>query len=75
MYRRFSGLNLSNVTFSREYELIYGFPIDEAMKLLHAEVYSVGSHITFQGEKCHMNMCYGMTCFAMTEPLKENNSK
>ena len=67
-----AGCRLSNARLRKSSTLVYHFPIDEPFKIIHADVYSVGSEQAFDGEKGHMNILDGMTGYAVSEPLLSN---
>ena len=68
------GCRMTNATIKRFSELVYSFPVDEPMKVVHADVYTVGAEMGFSGEKHFMFIVCGMCTFAMWEPLRICNS-
>jgi hypothetical protein len=67
-----AGCKLSNARLRKSSTIVYNFPIDEPFKIIHADVYSVGSEQAFDGEKGYMNVLDGMTGYAVSEPLLAN---
>jgi hypothetical protein len=55
--------------------IVYNFLIGEPFKVIHADIYSVGSEQAFDGEKGHLNVLDGLTGYAISEPLLANQMK
>ena len=68
------GCILSDTSNRKVHELIYSFPVDEPMKVVHADVYTVGTELGFSGHRNFMVIVCGMCTFAVWEPLKQMNS-
>jgi hypothetical protein len=67
-----AGCRISNARMRKSSPIIYNFPINEPFKVIHAQVYAVGSEQAFKGKKGHMNVLDGMTGYAISEPLLAN---
>ena len=69
-----AGCKMANSYRRKNSEIIYSFPTDAPMKIVHADVYTVGADLDFSGHKNFMFIVDGLSTFAMWEPLKECNS-
>ncbi len=45
------GCALSNITSNRSSELVYSFPIDALMNVLHVDIYAVGVNLNYEGNR------------------------
>ena len=54
-------------------ELIYGFPIDGPMNVLHVDSFTVGKSINYAGDKGFLIAACGMCTFSVAEPVPESN--
>ena len=68
-----AGCKLAHSKLRKASSIVYNFPIDEPFKVIHADEYSVGSDTSFDGVKTYMNVLCGMTGFAVSEPIMQNN--
>ncbi len=69
MCRACPGCNLANPTNSKSAGLIYHFPIEAPMMVLHINGYSAGKQVGFEGSETYIIACYGMCTFAAMEPV------
>ena len=69
-----AGCYLADCSIRHTRELIYSFPVDEPFKVIHADVYTIGSELGFSGHKNFMVVICGLCTFACQEPLREMNS-
>ncbi len=69
MCRACPGCNLANQTNSKFTELVYNFPIEAPMMVLHIDGYSAGKQIGFEGSETYLIACCGMCTFAAMEPV------
>lgn len=69
------GCALSNLTNSRSSELVYGFPVDAPMRVLHVDIYAVGTEFNFDGNRYYLVAACGMTAFSVAEPTAEQNAE
>jgi hypothetical protein len=69
MCRACPGCNLANPTNSKSAELIYHFPIEAPMMVLHINGYSAGKQVGFEGSKMYIIACCGMCTFAAMEAV------
>jgi hypothetical protein len=69
MCRACPGCNLANPTNSKSAELIYHFPIEAPMMVLHIDGYSAEKQVGFEGSKTYIIACCGMCTFAAMEPV------
>ncbi len=63
------GCNHANPTNSKSAELIYHFPIEAPMMVLHIDGYSAGKQVGFKGSETYIIACCGMCTFAAMEPV------
>jgi hypothetical protein len=63
------GCTLSNPTHSKSAELVYHFPIEAPMMVLHIDEYSAGKQIGFKGSETYLIACCRMCTFAAMEPI------
>ena len=69
-----AGCALANSTIRPSAELMQSFPLDGPMLVLHLDVYSIGSQISFDGDKQYLIAACGMTTFGVCEPISSANS-
>jgi hypothetical protein len=69
MCRAYPGCNLANPTNSKSAELVYNFPIEAPMMVLHINGYSAGKQIGFKGSETYLIACCRMCTFAVMEPV------
>ena len=55
-------------------ELVYGFPLDGPMNVLHVDGFTVGASINYAGNKGFLVAACGMCTFAVVDPVPESNS-
>ena len=68
------GCALTNPTRGRSRELIYSFPIEAPMMVLHVNGYQVGKESGFEGSSHYLVACCGMCTFAAMEPIANANA-
>jgi hypothetical protein len=64
------GCALANATHRPLSELVYNFPIDAPFRVLLVDGYSARKHASFEGDKCYLIACCGMTGFSAMEPIQ-----
>ena len=62
-------MRLANPTHRKFSELIYNFPIGAPFLVMHFNAYDAGKHAVFEGSKCYLIGCCGMTSFACVKPV------
>ena len=65
---------MANATNNPSKELVYSFPLDGPMNVLHVDGYSVGANINFAGDKGFLIATCGMCTFAVAEPVSKTDS-
>ncbi len=60
---------LSNPTHGKSCKLIYSFPIEAPMMVLHIDGYQAGKESEFEGSSHYLIVCYGMCTFSVMEPF------
>jgi hypothetical protein len=75
MCKQCPGCALANGRVASSSELYYGFPITAPFNVLFVDGYSAGDHSSFDGHRVHLLACNGMTGFAVSEPVRQANSK
>eukprot|EP01082_Thalassiosira_pseudonana_P008343 g7453.t1 g7453 contig24:661092-664348(-) len=68
------GCNLSNANVRRSSELVYNFPMDAPMLVLHVDGYSLGKIESYEGTTSYLVAACGMTGFTAIEGVREANS-
>ncbi len=68
------GCALTNPTHGRSRELIYSFPIEAPMMVLHVDGYQAGKESGFEGSSHYLVACCGMCTFAAMEPITNANA-
>ena len=63
------GCALLNPTRTRSSELVYNFPIEAPMMVLHIDGYQAGAQQGFEGSTTYLIACCGMCTFAAMEPI------
>ena len=58
---------MANATHSSSNELVYNFPIDAPMSVLHINGYTVGANLNFAGDKGFLIAACGMCTFAVAK--------
>ena len=53
--------------------MVYGFPIDGPMNVLHLYGFTVGAIVNYAGNKGFLASACGMRTFAVAEPVPESN--
>ena len=69
MISSYIGCRLANATRFPTKELVYSFPIDVPMSVLHIGGYTVGANINFAGDKGFLITTCGMSTFSVAEPV------
>ncbi len=69
------GCALSNPTRSQSSELLYNFPIEAPMKVIHIDGYAAGKQQGFEGSELYLVACCGMCTFAAVEPISNASAK
>jgi hypothetical protein len=68
------GCTLTNPTRGQSHELIYSFPIEAPMMVLHVDGYQARKESRFEGSTHYLIACCGMCTFAAMEPISNANS-
>ncbi len=69
------GCTLSNPTQSQSSKLLYNFPIEAPMKVIHINGYAAGKQQGFEGSKIYLVTCCEMCTFAAMEPVTNPSAK
>jgi hypothetical protein len=69
------GCALSNQSCGKSSELVYYFPIKAPFCVLFVDAYKAGNHSSFEGDEAYLISCFGMTSFAVMEPIKHATSQ
>jgi hypothetical protein len=56
-------------------ELLYNFPIEAPMKVIHIDGYAAGKQQGFKGSNFYLVACCGMCTFAAVEPVSNASAK
>ena len=75
LVRSCSGCVLSNLYNSLSSELVYGFPVDVPMLVLHVDIYVAGTEFNFEGNRHYLIAACGMTTFAVAEPTATQDAE
>ena len=67
------GCTLAGTMTPSSKELVYGFPIDGPMNVLHVDDFTVGASINYAGDKGFLIAACGMCTFAVVDPVPELN--
>ena len=65
--------NLVGAMTSPSKELVYGFPIDGPMSVLHVDGFTVRASINYSGDKGFLIAACGKCTFAVADPVPESN--
>ena len=68
------GCQFANTTIRESSELMYSFPVDSPMSVLHIDGYAVGADVNFAGGKIFLIAICGMSSFAVVEPVTNPSS-
>ena len=68
------GCVTSDITSNRSSKLVYSFPIDEPMNVLHVDIYAAGANFNYEGNKHYLIASWGMTSFSVMEPTSKQNA-
>jgi hypothetical protein len=63
------GCTLANPTHLKSAKLVYHFPIEAPMMVLHIDGYSAWKQISFEGSETYLIACCGMCTFSAMEPI------
>jgi hypothetical protein len=74
MCHKCPGCALTNPTRGKSRELIYNFPIEAPMMVLHIDGYQAGKELGFKGSSHYLIACCRMSMFAVMEPVTNANS-
>ena len=74
MISKCAGCTLSGAMTSPSKELVYGFPIDGHMEVLHVDGFTVGASIHYACDKGFLVSTCGMCTYAVADPVPESNS-
>ena len=74
MISKCAGCRLANATVDKKSQLLFSFPVEGPMMVLHVDIYTVGATILFAGDKSFLIASCGMTTFSCCEPVPESNS-
>jgi hypothetical protein len=69
MCRACPGCALANLPHSKSAELVYHFPIEAPMMVLHIDGYSAGKQVGFEGSEIYLIACCRMSTFTAMEPV------
>ena len=69
------GCTLSNPTWSESSKLLYSFPIEAPMKVIHIDGYTAGKQQGIKGSKIYLIACCGMCTFPAMEPVSNASVK
>ena len=69
------GCALLNPTRTQSSELLYNFPIEAPMKVIHIDGYAAGKQQGFEGSELYLIACCGMCTFAAVEPVSNASAK
>ena len=69
------GCAVKNRVRNRGKELVYSFPIDAPMKVLHVDIYTVGTETGLEDSRYHLIAACGMTAFAVCESTTVADAK
>ena len=72
MISRCAGCALEGAMISPSKSLVYGFPIDGPMNVLHVDVFTVRASINYTGNKGFLVAACGMCTFAVADPVPES---
>ncbi len=67
MCRAFPGCALAKQSHSKSAKMVYHFPIEAPMMVLHINGYLVGKQVGFEGLEIYLIACCGMSTFAAME--------
>ena len=70
-----AGCTMANATVTRKSDLLYNFPVDGPMLVLHVDIYTIGVSTSFAGDRSYLIASCGMTTFSVAEPVPECNSE
>eukprot|EP00956_Cyclotella_meneghiniana_P028882 scaffold68484_cov41-Cyclotella_meneghiniana.AAC.4 len=70
-----AGCRLSNPTIKRSAELVYNFPVDSPMQVLHIDNYKAGALKTHDGVISYISVACNMTGFGVLEGVTCENSE
>ena len=73
MISKCEGCTLEGAMTSPSKELVYGFPIDGTMNVLHVDDFTVGASINYTGDKSFLVAACVMCTFAVADPVPESN--
>ena len=65
------GCTLEGAMTAPSKELVYGFPIDGTMNVLHVDDFTVGASINYTGDKSFLVAACVMCTFAVADPVPE----
>jgi hypothetical protein len=69
MCRACPGCALANPSHSKSAKLVYHFPIEAPMMVLHIDGYSAGKQVGFEGSEIYLIACCRMSTFTAMEPV------
>ena len=69
------GCKLANAKVSPSRELVWNFPIDAPMTVLHVDGYQVGANINFASDKGFLLAACGMSTFAVAKPAPKPSAE
>jgi hypothetical protein len=69
MCRTCPGCVLANPLHSKSAKLVYHFPIEAPMMVLHIDGYSAGKQVGFEGSEIYLIACCRISTFAAMEPV------
>ena len=69
------GCNLANLSLRRSADLVYSFPIEAPMLVLHVDIYTVGVEQNFEGTQYYLIASCGMTGFSVCEDTPKQSAE
>ncbi len=65
---------LTNPNWSKSRELIYNFPVEATLLVLHIDGYQAGAASGFKGLSHYLITCFGLCTFSTMEPVANKNA-
>ena len=70
-----AGCRLANAKVRPSQDLVWNFPIDAPMTVLHVDGYCVGADINFAGNKAFLVAACGMSTFDVAKPVAKQSAE
>ena len=58
-----AGCTMANDSVTRKSDLLYAFPVDGPMLVMHVDIYTISASISFAGDRSYLIDSCGMTTF------------